>query len=146
MHTIESQKHHYAAFLALARKLGQSEERLQAGERVHTQVQVRSLEEFRDLFAGDLSDEQRSANSKDLAVRHQSALSSDNPLGRLIDHVSGGALLTADDAQAVRKMFPLTVTAVSQADMPVTTNITYGPSASPVLLNVGTLTFNGGSI
>lgn len=146
MHTTESHKHHNSAFLALARKLGQSEERLLAGERVHTQVQIRSLEEFREIFAGGLCDEHRSANSKDLAVRHQAGLSASNPLTRLIDHVSGGGSLTADDAHAVTKMFPLTITAVSQADMPVTSNITYGPSASPVVLNVGTLTFNGGSI
>jgi|GEM_PF-1527298 len=138
-----------AGYIARAQKLGQSVERLQAGEAVETYVQVNSLAEFKALVAADLSDDQRQRNSQDLARRHAHDLAVDAktfPLARLIDHVYGTAHLSDTDSQLAKEIFPTKVRVISQADMTVTTNIVYGPSGSPVVLNVGTLTFNGGSI
>ena len=134
-------------FFQIARKLGQSVDRLQAGETVQTIVQIKSLDEFKEIFAHGLSEEQRAAISQDLAERHAAALADGpeaHPLVRLVNHMMGNAPLDDATASYVASNFPLKVTVVSDPNMDVTTDITYGPSASPVVLNVGTLTFNGG--
>jgi hypothetical protein len=136
-------------YLERARKLGQSEARLQAGEPVRTLVQINSLAEFKALVAGHLSDDQRRRHSQDLAQRHAADLAAAGntfPLARFTDHVYGTAALSAQDRQLAETIFPVTLLAVSQADMMITSDIIYGPSASPVMLNVGRLTFSGGSI
>jgi hypothetical protein len=134
------------SFLDLAQKLGQSVERLKAGEPVETVVRIHSVDEFKDIFAGNVTADQRDSFSKDMEIRHGESLQSSDPMARLYHHVLGNAPLSLEDSNTASMMFPLDVTVFSVADMPVTTNITYGPSASPVVLNVGTLTFNGGSI
>lgn len=137
------------AYLERARKLGQSIERLQAGESVRTHVQINSLAEFKDLFASHLTQDQRVRHSQDLAQRHADALAAGGnvvPMARFADHIYGTGDLSEQDAQLAGQIFPVNVLVLSQADLNVTSDITYGPSASPVVLNVGTLTFNGGSI
>jgi hypothetical protein len=137
------------SYLERARKLGQSEARLQAGQLVRTLVQINSLDEFKLLLAGHLSDDQRQRHSQDLAQRHAidlAATADSFPLARFTDYIYGTATLSDQDRQLAEMIFPVTLLAVSQADMMISSDIVYGPSASPVLLNVGRLTFSGGSI
>jgi hypothetical protein len=137
------------SYLERARKLGQSEARLQAGEQVRTQVQINSLDEFKTLVAGHLTDDQRRRHSQDLEQRHAVGLSAAGntfPQARFTDYVYGTAALSDQDRQLAETIFPVTLLVVSQADMMITRDILYGPSASPVMLNAGRLTFNGGSI
>lgn len=137
------------SYLKLAEKLGQSVERLKAGEVIRTSVRVNSLAEFKELFGANLDTHQREAHSRDLAAQHKEALASQAPehlMLRLGDYVHGSGELSASDAAAASRMFPITVHVESGADYVLRTDVTYGPSAPPVLLNYGTLTFAGGSI
>lgn len=134
------------SFLELAERLGQSTERLKAGEAVQTVVQINSLDEFKELFGDVVDGKQREEISKDHLLRHADGLKDSTPFTRLIDHVYGTAALSAEDAAIVEQMLPIKVLVQSVTDMNVTKDMIYGPSASPVMLNVGTLTFNGGSI
>lgn len=136
------------SYLDRAHRLGQSVERLKAGEAVQTQVQVQSLEDLKELLAGSLTAEQLEQGGKDLSPERLTH-HSDAPYAPLADFVSyiyGSRELSAGEKNFAQDLFPVTVTVVSKADMEVTTDITYGPSAAPVLLNVGKLTFNGGSL
>lgn len=116
---------------------------------VRTPVQVSSLDEYKALFAGDITDEQRDAHSGHLAEVHGAVLTGsgdDGRLARLSNFVYGAGELAPCDKAAAGRIFPVRAVAISVKDMTVTTDIVYGPAGAPVLLNVGMLTFAGGSI
>ncbi|AMW34554.1 hypothetical protein HEQ62_09360 [Haematospirillum jordaniae] len=118
-------------------------------ESLQTLVQVASLEEYKTLFAGDLTDVQREAHTQHLSCQHGNALdgTDDNGcLARLSNFVYGAGKLAPHDKAFAKKIFPVQASKIAVEDMTVTTDIVYGPAAAPVLLNVGTLTFAGGSI
>lgn len=133
------------SYLDLAMKLGQSVERLQAGEAVDSIVQFNSLDEFKEIFAGRITEEQRTRYSQDMAMHHANTLAGSDPLPRLSNYVYGNAPLSQEDAQFAKRMFPIKVRVISHDDITVTDDITYGPFAPPVVINAGKLTFNGGS-
>jgi hypothetical protein len=137
------------SYLDIAARLGQHTDRLKAGESVQTQVQIASLEEFRELFAGHFTVDQRATHGQYFVQNHvaaQAGQPSRHHFTRLAHHVYGDAPLSAADAQLAEKTFPIRVNLISKADYCVEADIVFGPSASPVVLNVGTLTFNGGTI
>ena len=136
-------------FIDRAKLLGHDTTNLKDGETISSTVVVNSIEDFRTLFGSDAGDAARAdfsaAMNKQLepvAIRMipQAALT------RLIDYVYGNGHLSHNDKLLADSIFPIKITAVSAQETTIKDDLTYGPSASPYLLNAGTLTFDGGSI
>lgn len=131
-------------YLDRARILGHNVEALKNGEMITGLVSLESLEHFKELF-GDYTADQRSEFSSRLQT-----LPDDHPViepfRNLLDYVHGTRQLTAEDSAFARQIFPLNVTAVSGADVTISSDESVGPAAPPYILNAGTLTFAGGSL
>jgi hypothetical protein len=133
-------------YLERAQIIGHDVSRLQKGETLSSTVQIDSLDKFKALFAGDSTAAQRADFSKQAAALPGGAPFHDETMARLVDYVYGTGTLSAADAEASKKMFPLKVTAVSASTVTIDTDREYGPSVAPVVINAGTLIFADGSI
>jgi hypothetical protein len=138
-----------SSFQDLARKIGLNLDRLNDGEVIRTSVRVKTIAEFKELFAGSLDPQRRSAYSAQLESGDPKRSTGNSPdllWQRLHNHVYGAGQLSDSDATAAARFFPITVQVVSGANYVLDTDETFGPSAVPVLLNFATLTIDGGSI
>ncbi len=136
-------------FFELSQKLGQNIDRLKNGEPIQSLVQINSIEEYKELFGTNLSPSQRDAHSAQLANNHDALLNNDDPNGRmarLSNFIYGNGDLKSHDADAAGEIFPVRVDVISQAEMIVSEDKVFGPSAVPVVLNIGKMTFASGSI
>ena len=134
------------AFLQRAQLLGHDPQRLKSGEVVSGPVYVNSLADFKGLFTAHMPQQFRTQHSLHARSKRSDPRLSDTEhlMHRLSDHVFGNAPLSHEDAAHIADTLPITVHAMSALDHVVDTDEVYGPSAAPVFLNFGTLTFKEG--
>jgi hypothetical protein len=133
-------------FLVRAEALGHDIKKLEKGETIESLVTVATLDDYKQIFGGNLADQERYDFSKNLEDLQDGPEPMIEPLRNLMDYVYGNRELTPEDVIFAGKIFPIQVRAVSAADFPITTDIQVGPAAAPYVINAGTLTFNGGSL
>ncbi|MBF0419010.1 MAG: hypothetical protein HQL78_02465 [Magnetococcales bacterium] len=134
-------------FLDRAAKLGHDIEKLKAGMRVCSLLEIKTPEEYRDLFAGHFTNEQRIAYGNGMRSKAPEEIfhSSDPQFFKQLFeyYVYGNGTLGHADQQMALKMFPMQIIAESDSDLTLTSSVTY---TSSIVLNYATLTFDGGSI
>ncbi|PKR53573.1 hypothetical protein [Thalassospira marina] len=136
-------------YLERAEKMGLDTAALKRGETVDTTILVTSLEEYRDLFAPDIPDEQRSKFSKSLQSKSflaEKRYYNADQMFKLMDYIYGTHSLTDDERSFSKHLFPVRVRVTAADNLEVTTDMSEGPAAAPWVVNAGTLTFNGGSL
>lgn len=131
-------------YLDRAKLLGQDVDLLKKGQIIKSTYQVRSIEEFKAIFAAELSLVQRHALSQGLSgVRWRPEQPA---MRRLMDWVFGEGDLSSADGVFAKQLFPLEITVVSGQNITYKTNESFGPNGAPVVVNADVLTFDGGSI
>nr|WP_011264510.1 hypothetical protein [Leptospirillum ferrooxidans]AAX36053.1 ORF289 [Leptospirillum ferrooxidans] len=136
-------------FIDRTKLLGHDTSNLKDGETISSTVVVKSIDDFRELFGSDVGDAARADISNALKEQKEPGATRMLPqVGwtRLIDYVYGNGTLSHNDKLLADSIFPIKITAVSANNLTIDTDEPYGPSAPPLLINVGTLTFDGGSI
>lgn len=129
-------------YLTRAAALGQDVEALQRGDVVTSHIEVKSIVEYRAIFGAAQTSEHRAAYT---ALRpEQTAL--DPEMQMLLDYVFGTQELTPELAELAEHMFPMTILATSASDLTISTDMVVGPGGQSYALNVGNLTFDGGSL
>jgi len=127
-------------YIEKAKLLGQNVDELTKKGTLTSEVTIKSLDDFKKVFASNISDE----NRKNFSVANFAIA---EPLMRnLTEHVYGERELTEEDNAFAEKLFPIRATVTSGHDITISTDKVYGPTAAPVYINAGTLTFDGGSI
>lgn len=129
--------------LDIAKQLGQDVEALKRGETLHSTILVNSLDEFRELFGGGLTDDQRAAFSKG-----SEGVQPDQAPGitELVHHTFGSGPLTAVGAGQAEATFPAKVQVMMAQDVLINSDLVVGPNAAPYAVLADTLTFKGGSL
>ncbi|WP_156429638.1 hypothetical protein [Burkholderia sp. TSV86] len=136
-------------FLDRAKLLGHDIACLKSGEVISSTVVINSIDDYRLLFGGETSEAARVDFSDALNALSEPITIKEIPraaLTRLTDYVYGNGTLSANDKALAESIFPIKINAVSAENIVISTDLTYGPSASPYMLNAGTLTFSGGAI
>ncbi|MDO8777360.1 MAG: hypothetical protein Q7K57_53330 [Burkholderiaceae bacterium] len=129
-------------YLARAEKFGQDIEAIKSGKLVTSEIIVHSLDEFREFFAAGQSDAQRQAYQQSRPVDN----GIDPNLVLAMDYVFGQQEKTQQVEQIADLLFPLPILVTSGTSKTFDSDEVVGPQASPWALNVGTLTFSGGSL
>jgi len=130
-------------FLEKAQQLGLDVNALKNGQTIQSTHTVNSLEEFKQLFAGNLSPEQRSNFAKGAPVAVDTASANMN---NLMHNVYGTHELSAADQAFANQVFPAKVNLTAVQDLTITQDMVYGPAGPPEAILAGTITFDGGSI
>jgi hypothetical protein len=133
-------------YLLRAQALGHDIRKLKKGEIIRSTVSIRSLDEFKSIFANNLTAEQRALHSKQVSGLPLGDYPGATAMARLGAHIWGDKSLSSADVEFAKSIFPLKVDVVSGSDVTITTDEVIGPAAAPQVVNAGTLTFAGGSI
>jgi hypothetical protein len=136
-------------FETRAALFGHSLEALQKGDTITTTRKVNSLEELRSLMHDGAPDDVRAARVADYTSNHPAMMDEANAdinavHLRAAAYIHADRPLCADDAQMVAPTFPVNVTLISTADQTIDSEWNLGNEASPVSVNIGTLTINQG--
>jgi hypothetical protein len=133
-------------YLLRAQAIGHDISELKKGKTISSTVMVRSLDEFKAIFANGLTAEHRVAHSQQVSSLRLGDFPGAAAMARLAEHIWGDRPLSATDTEFAKSIFPLRIDAISGSNITINTNEVIGPSAAPYVVNAGTLTFAGGSI
>ena len=133
-------------YLLRAQALGHDISELKKGKTIRSTVSVRTIDEFKSIFGGEATAEQRKAYSEQFAAARLGDFPGAMAIARLSEYVWGDRQLSPADAEFAESVFPLRIEAVSGQNVTISTDEVIGPGAVPFHVNAGTLTFAGGAL
>lgn len=128
-------------FWDAAERLGHDQQALEASKTVRSVATINSLDEFKELFAGQIPDDHRQAFDAGAAETDDGSHTI-----AIARSVYGTQKLSADSRAFADMLFPVKVNAVSGTTVTITDDEVQGPSGPPWLINAQELVFDGGSV
>lgn len=134
-----------ATFAERVAKFGLGDPALWPGETIDAQITVQDVDHLKDILDSGMSAAERRAHAHAMFDGvTQGSDSESGLLRRVYEYVYGDSELSDEDRELVRAAFPLEVRVVAAPDKTITTPWVFGPSGSPVVMILGTLTINQG--
>ena len=112
-------------------------------------VKITSVEDFRVLFSGGLTDTQRTNFAKHIpsTAGQENKIYNLDFLEQIVSHVYANTELRSAEAQKfVDEAFPIEIDVLTGENVTISSDMLIGPGARPYLINADTLTIDGGSL